>query len=972
MRFISKVLFLTVVTSFLVWEHAKATHIRAAEITSRRVSNVTLTYEFTLTGFTDTGSPVRFGDGIINFGDGREVQIDLEANSFVDGIFLGKNNEIEQYIIKITHTYNSPGVYTISYREPNRNDEIVNINKGNSVQTPFYIESQILIDPFIGLNSSPVLLIPPIDRAGIGVKFIHNPGAFDADGDSLSYRFVIPLQDQEQVVPNYEDLNDPDFYIDPFDWNFGNEGMTGPAELTLDPITGDLIWDAPGNILQNSQGEFSEYNVAFYIEEWRKINGEFQRIGFVTRDMQIIVEGTDNERPEVIIPADTCIEAGTTLQALIQGNDADNDFVLLESFGGVYQDVPLEFATYSSPPGVFPPIFQPQPGLLEFEWETNCDHVRERPYQIQFKVTDSSVVDQFHLTLVDIKTWNVTVVAPAPVLTTIDVGSSTSVNLTWDDYSASCSNNPDVEIQVWRRIGSFDFTPEGCMIGIPEGSGYELIGTTGVDETSFFDDNEGNGLNPGSTYCYRLVAVYPAPGGGISYASNEICQTIELSGSVLTNVDITETSETDGEIFVRWIQPINVDAGMFPPPYTYELSRAIGFSGDAGREVLGTGLTDTTFIDTGLNTMNQVYNYRVKLFDNTGTLVDSSSSASSVRADAVSLNQSIQLTWEAQVPWSINTQNYPLHNVYRDNVLSAFPDSLVLIAQVNVTSVGQMYLDDGSDVGEPLSQDIEYCYYVETLGSYDNPLIVEPLINKSQIICAQPGDEIPPCTPILTLQTRDCEQFLADKPCSFSDFSNTISWRRDPAAGCDDDIRSFNVYFSNSGEEGTYELITNVPDTFFIHENLPSFAGCYRVSAVDRSGNESELTEPMCIDNCPNYYLPNVFTPDNGDNINDVFRAYFDFPGSGEQDLSKCPRFVEVINIVIVNRWGKEVYSFSSNEPENEGNTLFQWDGTDKNGNPSPGGIYYYVADITYDVLDPSLRNTQIKGWVHLLRQETE
>jgi len=236
-----------------------ATHIRAAEITSRRVSNVALTYEFTITAFTDTQSPVRFGDGIINFGDGTEVQLDVQADSFVDGIFLGENNEVEQYIIKITYTYNSPGVYTISYREPNRNDEIVNINFGNSVQTPFYIESQILIDPFIGLNSSPVLLVPPIDNAAVGIKFIHNPGAFDADGDSLSYRFVIPLQDENQQVPNYADLNDPAFYIDPFTFATGNEGMTGPATLVLDPIVGDLIWDAPGNLLQNSQGEFSGY-----------------------------------------------------------------------------------------------------------------------------------------------------------------------------------------------------------------------------------------------------------------------------------------------------------------------------------------------------------------------------------------------------------------------------------------------------------------------------------------------------------------------------------------------------------------------------------------------------------------------------------------------------------------------------------------------------------------------------------------
>jgi hypothetical protein len=280
-------------------------------------------------------------------------------------------------------------------------------------------------------------------------------------------------------------------------------------------------------------------------------------------------------------------------------------------------------------------------------------------------------------------------------------------------------------------------------------------------------------------------------------------------------------------------------------------------------------------------------------------------------------------------------------------------------------------LDDGSDVGTPLSQDIEYCYFVETLGSYDNPLIEEPLINNSQIICAQPGDEIPPCTPILSLEVPDCEALLADKSCGFNDFSNTLSWRRDPAAECDDDIRSFNIYFSET-MDSTFSLIANVADTFFVHQNLPSFAGCYRISAVDRSGNESELTDILCFDNCPNYYLPNVFTPDNGDNINDVFQAYFDEPGFDNVDLSKCPRFVESVSIEIVNRWGKEVFSFDSSEPQNEGNILINWDGRDNNGNPVPGGVYYYVADVTFDVLDPAQRFRQLKGWVHVLRQATE
>ena len=71
----------------------------------------------------------------------------------------------------------------VSYFEQNRNDGILNMD--NSIDTPFFIETEILIDPFFGLNNTPVLLIPPIDNGAVGIKYIHNPGAFDTDGDSL-------------------------------------------------------------------------------------------------------------------------------------------------------------------------------------------------------------------------------------------------------------------------------------------------------------------------------------------------------------------------------------------------------------------------------------------------------------------------------------------------------------------------------------------------------------------------------------------------------------------------------------------------------------------------------------------------------------------------------------------------------------------------------------------------------------------
>ena len=154
-----------------------ATHIRAGEITARRINNLTLTYEFTFTGYRDSGSVIHFGDGIFRFGDSE-----IQERGF-NIVETPIDNEIEMVQFKVVHTYQAANSYVVSYEEKFRNEVIINMV--NSVNTTFYVESMIVIDPFFGLNNTPVLLVPPIDFAAVGAKFIHNPGAFDPDGDSL-------------------------------------------------------------------------------------------------------------------------------------------------------------------------------------------------------------------------------------------------------------------------------------------------------------------------------------------------------------------------------------------------------------------------------------------------------------------------------------------------------------------------------------------------------------------------------------------------------------------------------------------------------------------------------------------------------------------------------------------------------------------------------------------------------------------
>ena len=144
----------------------------------------------------------------------------------------------------------------IRFTDPNRNEGVINIP--NSVDVPFYVESELIINPYLGPNSSPILTYPPIDKGCVNRIFIHNPGAFDPEGDSLAYELVQCAGDGGVPIPGY---------------TFPNASVS----FSLDPFTGDLIWNSPVTP--------GEYNVAFHIKQYKQ--GRYA--GYVRRDMQILI-----------------------------------------------------------------------------------------------------------------------------------------------------------------------------------------------------------------------------------------------------------------------------------------------------------------------------------------------------------------------------------------------------------------------------------------------------------------------------------------------------------------------------------------------------------------------------------------------------------------------------------------------------------------------------------------------------------
>ncbi|GHN03146.1 hypothetical protein WSM22_46350 [Cytophagales bacterium WSM2-2] len=968
---------------------SEATHLRAGDITVERIGDCGgYKYRIILHIYTRWDRPVKFSmskGGTVNFGDGSKAfHPDQVDNPPI--IAYTKDGNVGEVTYPIEHVYPGPGVYIISYYEPNRNEGINNINA--SVETPFYVQTQIVIDPFLGCDNSPQLLVPPIDHGCTGVKWTHNAGAYDPDGDSLSYDLYVPKQgavyDANGIyiagidVNGYADPNSKKFYST--DYSKANEDGNGPPIFKIDPVTGTVTWDAPGVA--------GEFNIAFIIREWRKIGGTWVPLGYVERDMQIIIESCKNDRPQLQTPADLCVVAGTKITEFITATDADGgpkggarglgDSVKIEAFSQVFTINPSP-ATYK-PVATWQYLSSPTAkAQIEFDWLTNCLHVKEQPYTVTFKATDNGAPP-----LASFKTWNIRVVAPPPmwVSAVLNPGQR-AAQLTWQNYT--CSNASI--IQVWRRVDSAPYTPPPCVTGIPDSLGYSLIASLPIGTTAYTDKS----LAVGAKYCYRLLAIFPAPVGGESVVSSEICiPPIIASGPVITNVTIDVTDPLVGQVTVKWRPPFEVSKTQFPLPYSYEVYRAEGFSGNIKLTKVNSGakIPDTVFVDNGLNTSFTIYNYRVKAYDNGGNLIDTSAVASTVRLDLKPSYKQVQLNWAAVVPWSNNSFKYPWHRIYRStNSNSKVLTDLVLIDSVNVNQRQLIYLDSGQYNSKPLDTAQNYCYAVMTRGSYGNPKIKAPLNNFSEITCAVPnGKGSPPCTPELAITGIDCSQFnQCPTPGATTTYTNTIRWKKPPSDECKKNVRGYNIYASPQMGGQFIKIAEMVTDTFYVHSNLPSFAQCYQVTAVDRTGLESDPSNQFCFDNCPYYELPNVFTP-NGDGCNDKFSAFsvrqytvdesgYHFPCAGDfkrdsthfvNDISpKCARFVTAVTFTVYNRWGREIYNYQSG---GEKTIYIDWNGKDNDGRDLDAGTYYYAAVVGFDVVDPKKRNRTIKGWVQIVR----
>ncbi|MDG1674087.1 MAG: gliding motility-associated C-terminal domain-containing protein [Flavobacteriales bacterium] len=846
---------------------AHATHNRAGEITYSHVQG--LTYEVVITTYTKASALADRPWLFLTWGDEVGDQLDSLERELPVIVMPG---DIQKNVYRGTHTYGGPGIYPLTVEDPNRNEGVLNMT--GSVDTPFAIQSLLIIDPQAGHNNSVQLLNPATENACLNQPWVHNPAAHDPDGDILTYSLVPCRGFGGEFIPTYL---------------FPDEVSNAADVFAIDAATGDLTWETPQLA--------GEYNVAIRIEEWREVGGLLRKVGEVTRDLQIDVQLCANQAPELVAMSDTCVLAGESLTFTVFASDPDGDGLTLSAVGGALTEV-AHTAQFAPAGG----------GTAAFTWSPECAEVRAQPYQVVFKVQDVGNA----VPLVDSETRQITVISPsAEGLSVEPVGYDMTVGWTPNACVDELAT-PQQAVggyDVYRRLqeDETDWEPALCETGVPDGVGYDLVGSVeDLDGVGWVDET---GLSFGVTYCYRVVTRYGD--GALSLASEEVCNRIRKDVPVMTRASVQTTGPSDS-VLVGWSPPSELDVLAFPGPYRYELrgEPMDGFEGEdaalwASEVEVDLMALDTVVWLTDLDTEAFAWSFSILLYSD-GELVGVPPPATTPWLRLTPDDNQLRLDVMQGVPWQVSEY------VVEKQVGGAF---------VVLDTVGSpTFVDTG------LVNGATYCYRVTTVGGYDDPTTESPLLNRSQELCGEPYDYTPPCN--LALEV--------DANCAVE--RDTLRWSV-PESCTSDDIMGYRIYWAPFlGDSLTLWRQVDDPETttavFNEDDEFRTIAGCFVVTALDSlmpgpdgelRRNESLAGDTVCVDNCPFYFLPNVFTP-NADESNDSFRA---FPW----------KFVDSVNVVIHNRWGEPV--FETNDPD------VNWDGTYLDtGVRLPEGVYFYTATV--------------------------
>ncbi|CAN5512013.1 hypothetical protein BH10BAC1_BH10BAC1_07260 [soil metagenome] len=236
--------------------------MRGGQITYTYIGSVSSPYKYKITVTTYNKwigiASVDKCEIQVILGDGDSVIVprsnglSINCPSAQDGILVF--SDIRKNIYETTHDFPGPGNYLISANYYNRNAGICNIPYSDNQS--FYLQSELVINSFLGSNNSPDFSAIPIISDTVGIVEYYNPLVTELDGDSLYYQLIPPMADGVPIL-----------------------GYTFPASSTsfsINPNNGIITWNTPTMTCT--------WAFALKVSEWRKISGTYYYIGSVNQD----------------------------------------------------------------------------------------------------------------------------------------------------------------------------------------------------------------------------------------------------------------------------------------------------------------------------------------------------------------------------------------------------------------------------------------------------------------------------------------------------------------------------------------------------------------------------------------------------------------------------------------------------------------------------------------------------------------
>ena len=239
----------------------------------------------------------------------------------------------EEYVFQATVTLVPCNSWTMSITNCCRNGAVSTVQNNSNNYYTSVAKLNNLVAP---CNNSPVFTNSPVMISCAYQPYCFNHGAYEPDGDSLSYSFYPVFTTNASTTVNY---------FSPY--SYTNFVQTTPSGITIDNLTGQICFTAVQTLL-------TLFGVK--VEEYRTINGSPVLVGTVYRDLEMLfVPCSANKLPTL---------SGMDFNMTHTYNPNDTIFSIVKCL----DNKPVEFDINGFDPDTFSPGVNGHPERFTLTW----------------------------------------------------------------------------------------------------------------------------------------------------------------------------------------------------------------------------------------------------------------------------------------------------------------------------------------------------------------------------------------------------------------------------------------------------------------------------------------------------------------------------------------------------------------------------------------------------------------------------